>query len=341
MLVLLSALLFATTGTSRALGPTADDLSVGAVRVIVGGVALGLVALLVRRRIAGRTPLTGRPAALVAIGAAGVLLYQPMFFAGTRLTGVAVGTVLALGSAPVFTGILDSLVRRNRPGRAWYLSTTVAIIGLVVLVASGRTDGASVSIVGAGACLAAGFGYAVYASAAKALLDRNWTPVTTLGAMFGGAAVVALVVVAAAAVLPRTATVDISWVLAPGGWALALWLGLITVTVAYVLYARGLRTMSAATAATLTMAEPVAATILGVALLGEHPSLGAWAGVALIGCGLAILVVDTVRRRDPDRPTPETPRPDRPTPGTLSPDTRPAVAAIPAEPPASTDSVRR
>lgn len=330
MLVLLAALLFATTGTSRALGPAADDLSVGAVRVIVGGVVLGAIALCAvapRFRSSRTTPtsITGRSLALVAVGAAGVLLYQPMFFAGTRLTGVAVGTVLALGSAPVFTGILEGLLRRRRPGRAWLLSTTVAIVGLVVLVISGRSDGAAVSILGIGACLAAGLGYAIYASAAKALLDRDWTPGATMGAMFGGAAIVAAVLVAAGSALPSGPSIDVSWVRAPGGWALALWLGLITVTLAYVLYARGLRTMSAATAATLTMAEPVAATVLGIALLGENPSIGAWCGVALIGLGLAILVVDT-RRHRPD--TVEVPAP----PSNAPPSNAPPSIPLPSDP---------
>lgn len=296
MLILLSALLFGTTGTSRALGPAADDISVGAVRVVIGGIALGVVAVMLRGR-ASRTSVRELPPGLVAAGAAGVLVYQPMFFAGTRMTGVAVGTVLALGSAPVFTGILDRLVRGQRPTTAWYLSTVVAIAGLGVLVASGRTDGISVSFLGAGACLAAGCGYAVYASVAKALLDRGATPVAAMGSMFGTAAVVAVVMLLIATTLPRGASIDMSWVLSPGGSAMALWLGLATVTVAYVLYARGLRTVSAATAATLTLAEPVAATALGVILLGEQPSTGAVLGVVLIGCGLAILVIDTIRTR--------------------------------------------
>ena len=53
--------------------------------------------------------------ALVTIGGLGVLAYQPTFFLGTRLNGVAIGTIVALGSAPMITGLLDWALRRRFP----------------------------------------------------------------------------------------------------------------------------------------------------------------------------------------------------------------------------------
>ena len=110
--VLLASVCFGTTGTAQALGPDASSASVGAARILIGGGALGLVALALhvagRRR--GATGTSAAPTSgaatrhplpswlLVAIGALGVLAYQPAFFAGTAVNGVAVGTVVALGS---------------------------------------------------------------------------------------------------------------------------------------------------------------------------------------------------------------------------------------------------
>ena len=62
-----------------------------------------------------------------------------------------------------------------------------------------------------------------------------------------------------------------------------------TTTVAYLLYSAGLKNLPANEAATLTLAEPVTATIFGVTLLAEHPPLLTWVGALVVLAGLAIL----------------------------------------------------
>src|SRR3954469_19719025 len=106
VLVLLAAVCFGTTGTAQALGP--DGLApagVGAARILVGGSLLLLVAL-VRP---GAGPLTRVPRGPALTAAAAVAVYQLAFFAAVDDTGVAVGTIVALGSAPTLTGLLEWL----------------------------------------------------------------------------------------------------------------------------------------------------------------------------------------------------------------------------------------
>ena len=52
---------------------------------------------------------------------------------------------------------------------------------------------------------------------------------------------------------------------------MALWLGLATISIAYVLFTWGLSGLTAATAATLTLGEPLTASILGIVVLDERP----------------------------------------------------------------------
>ena len=40
------------------------------------------------------------------IAALGIAGYQPFFFGGVSKTGVALGTIVAIGSAPVWAGVL-------------------------------------------------------------------------------------------------------------------------------------------------------------------------------------------------------------------------------------------
>ena len=52
---------------------------------------------------------------------------------------------------------------------------------------------------------------------------------------------------------------------------MALWLGAVPTALAYILFASGLRHLPANEVATLTLAEPVTAALLGAVVLGERP----------------------------------------------------------------------
>ncbi|KRE21759.1 EamA family transporter [Agromyces sp. Soil535] len=299
--VLLASVCFGTTGTAQALGPEAGSASVGAARILIGGGALGLVALLLH--LAGRPRgATGTSAAptpgvaprhplpswlLVVIGALGVVAYQPAFFAGTEANGVAVGTVVALGSAPVITGALDWMLRRRYPGHRWLVATAIATSGVAILAAATDAGHAAADPLGLLASLGAGASYAVYTLAAKALLDRGWTPTGSMGALFGLAAV---------ASVPLLAATDASWLATGPGLAMALWLGLVATTLAYVLFGIGLRGLAPATVSTLTLAEPLTAGILGVAVLGETLTTGGIVGLAVLAAGIVVLATAGVQR---------------------------------------------
>src|SRR5687768_12737541 len=104
--VLLAAICFGTTGTAQALGPSGlDPAAVGAARIAAGGALLVAVAVLLRGGAALRPGRWARGP--VIAGAAGVAVYQVSFFAAVADTGVAVGTIVALGSAPTLAGALE------------------------------------------------------------------------------------------------------------------------------------------------------------------------------------------------------------------------------------------
>src|SRR3954471_7586897 len=98
-------------------------------------------------------------------------------------------------------------------------------------------------------------------------------PETVMAGAFGLGAVLLLPVLA----------LDHQVLTQPGGIALALFLGIVPTALAYVLFARGLKRMRAAETATPTLADPLTATLLGVAVLGET---FAPLGVGLILVGL-------------------------------------------------------
>ncbi|MGX1703452.1 DMT family transporter [Microbacterium sp. NPDC055357] len=295
--VLAAAVLFGTIGTAKALGPEgATALSVGMVRMVLGGIVLAVVAFSLAVRHARRDPLAARPRLgvrpllLMVLTGACLTVFQPLVFLGMERNGVAVGTVVALGAAPILAGLIEWAMTRRRPTATWLTATAVATVGVVLLGFGGdaRSDGGTDPI-GLLGSLGAAAAFAVIANAQRRLLDQGWDPSTVVGSMGASGAVLS------AAVLPF---VSLTWLGSAAGWALALWLGIATIGVAYTLFTWGLSGLTAATAATLTLAEPLTASILGIVVLGERLSPLAVGGLVVLGFGLALLAWGSRSPRD-------------------------------------------
>ena len=276
-MVLLAALLWGTTGTARALAPSdAAPLAVGAVRIAIGGALLVIIALVRGGLIGPRWPLG--PA---AVAATAVAIYQLSFFEGVARVGVAVGTILAIGSAPAFAGALGWLVLRERPTTRWLASTAIAVSGLVLLVLqSGTAISTPAAVV---LPLIAGAGYALYATASKQLL-RAGDAVSVAAIGFGGGALL---------LIPVLLVADLRWLADPRGAAVAIELGVFATALAYILFNRALVRLPVSWGATLSLAEPLTASLLGVIVLGESLTPLQLGGAGLVAAGLAALA--TVR----------------------------------------------
>ena len=268
--VLGSAALFGTVGTARVLlQPAAPAPGAAAARLIVG--AIGLVIW------AARTP-EGRAALLrlwrrPVIWAMGVTVaaYQLFFFLSMSRTGVAVGTLASLALTPFMAGLLGWALREGAPGFIWLASTILAVSG-VVLLTVGAGEGRDVLGIVFG--LLAGASYAFYTVFGVRLAHQGEHPSHVLAASF---AVSGLLLIP---VFLMSGTWWMSW----SALALILWLGLATTTFAYLLFGVGLRSLQPGHIATLNLAEPVFATLLGVFVLGE--ALG---GLGALGCVLVII----------------------------------------------------
>lgn len=278
LLVLFAAMLWGTTGTVQALAPpAATSAQIGAVRLVVGG---GLLLAYAAHRQGGsglRAGLRRGTWPLTVTGAAALAAYQLLFFAGLRTTGVAVGTLVALGSAPILTAVLG-LVLGERVRRVWAVATGLVLAGLVLLLLPGADDPSQ--LLGLLMALGAGLGYAVYTVIARLLLRRGVAGDAVVGLCFPLAAV---------PLLALQLRGDVSWLLSWQGLATAGWLGVAATAVSYWLWIRGLAHIHAATAATVSLAEPATATVLAVLVLGESVTGWGVAGMAAVVAGLVVL----------------------------------------------------
>ncbi|MFF5084544.1 DMT family transporter [Actinoplanes sp. NPDC000266] len=302
--VLAAATLWGTTGTAASFAPSAAPAAaIGAAGLVLGGLLLFLTDLRLVSRSASPlpsplassapSPLAPSPLAfplprrewpLVLLGAITVAGYPLSFYPAVARSGVAVATVITLGSAPVFAGLLAWLIQGARPARRWTIGTVAAIGGCAVLVLGPELvgGGAGMDVVGVVLALVAGLSYAAYTMVGGNLIARGHPSGTVMGTMLGLAGLLVLPVVLAG---------DPGWLLSARGAAVAVYLALVPTYAAYRLFGYGLRHTTATTATVLSLAEAAVAALLGVALLGERLSALSWVGLAVLAAGLAFLTM--------------------------------------------------
>jgi DME family drug/metabolite transporter len=243
-------------------------VALAAARLVIGGAVLALFAGAgIRQAI--------RPGLL--LGAVAVAAYQLCFFAAVGRTGVAIGTVVAIGSGPVFTGMLSWILHGRRPSGRWTVATTAAICGCAALIVGGGAQAGGQVVSGVLFALLGGLLYAFYVVTAARAIEDGGESNAVMGVMFGGAAVI---------MLPVLLFGGVDWLGEPRGLIAVLYLGLGTTALSYFLYGRGLRTTPVATAATLALAEPAVAALLGLVVLGERLTPISVAGLVLLALSL-------------------------------------------------------
>ncbi|MFC9927972.1 EamA family transporter [Streptomyces sp. NPDC127190] len=280
--ILASAVLWGTTGTAGSLAPAgAPAAAIGCAGLALSGLLLLLTARGARSLPAACTRAERR---LLVVGALAVAGYPVTFYPAVARTGVAVATVIALGSAPVFTGLLCWLTGRSRPTARWTGATAAAVLGCTLLVLGPTLSGATAptDLVGIALAAGAGLSYAGYSLIAGTLITRGHPSGAVMGVLFGAAGLLCVPLVLAAG--PH-------WLGTVRGAAVAGYLALFSGFLAYRLFGHGLRRTPASVATTLTLAEPAVAAVLGVTVLGETLPAASWCGLAVLALGLTALTL--------------------------------------------------
>src|SRR5829696_2615055 len=279
LLVVLAALCWGTSGVSGKI--VADRTDLGPLDIAWHRMAIGAVVLLIgfavcrRRRPAPTAPLTRGTSVRLALVAAGLAAYQLAYFAAVAEAGVSIATLVALGLAPLLIAVGAALLGHGRPDGATLAALTVALVGLVLLVGSSAGTDAGTAVV-LGAVLASGsaLGYAVVTLAGGGV--PAGVPVTLVG--FAGGAL--LLTPVALALGLRTTT-------EPLALAVLIYLGVVPSALAYALFFTGIKTVPGPVASIVTLVEPLTATALATAFLGERLAPAALAGGLLVLAAVA------------------------------------------------------
>ncbi len=287
LLVVLAALCWGTSGISGRVVADRSDLSsldIAWSRLAIGALVLLAAWAVTARRRTGRVAV-GRPVAvrLVLVGA-GLAAYQLAYFSAVARAGVSIATLVALGLAPLLIAVGSALLGHGRPSGTTLTALVVALAGLTLLVgvSAGADTGTAVLL---GTLLATGsaLGYTVVTLASGGV--PAGVPVTLVG-FGGGALLLTPAVLAAGLAVPSD----------PWAVAVLVYLGLVPSALAYGLFFTGVRTVPGPVASIVTLLEPLTATALATAFLGERLAPAAVAGGLLLLAAVAGLYVRELGR---------------------------------------------
>lgn len=276
LLILLGALCFSTSGTFQSFAPGgATPFTITEVRMFIGSLGLFLWCFATNSLNLSWKNLHWKYILLVAVS---LLLFQWLFFSSVLKIGVAVGTIIAIGSTPIWTAIIEWIIFSRIPSRRWCFSTLLAVIGIIAL--NWQSIGSGVSPIYSFLPLLAGLAYAGEIIFSKKAMENASAEVVMMFVML----FVALIN------LPTLFFFSIDWVFSLRGAFVSLGLGLVTATLAFTFFFSGARTTSAAVASTLGMMEPLGAAVWGIVLLHEPFGLLVFIGISLILISIFMLI---------------------------------------------------
>lgn len=292
--VLFASVVWGTTGTAATFAPQVGAAAIGAAAMGLGGLMQALYAWRGIRR--HRTALRGQMRLLV-LGGVAVAIYPLAFYGSMRLAGVTVGTVVTIGSAPLLSALIESLIDRARLSARWLLGAATGLIGMALLclakggipAGSGDAQGA---IPGVLLGLLGGLTYALYSWTARSVMLRGVRSDIAMGATFGIGATLLLPVLIATGGPFLT-----SW----GNAAVGIYMAAVPMFLGYLAFGYGLARVPASTATTLSLIEPVVAAVLAVLVVGERLTATGWLGVALIVSCLAVIALPVPATRQGPR----------------------------------------
>lgn len=247
---------------------------IGFVRLSIGALTLLILAPFFGGMIRNLPRLAVRPG--VWIMAASSASYQVFFFASVERSGVATAALITVGCIPVSAGIVGWIFLRERLSKIWFLSTAIAISGLVIAsLGELQTN----DVTGLLFAVAAGSGIGAYINAAKIEVRAGGHSMQLPGMAFLIGSIGLFFIV-------RTDLIQVQWTTQT--ILLAIYLGAVTMGIANGIQTVGLRGISPGVASTMMLADPVTAAVLGVVVLGEAVTLNGAVGLILVIIGLAM-----------------------------------------------------
>ena len=303
VMIITSAVLWGLYGTFVTI-LTSMGLSQNALvflRMLATSLPVGLLILLT-----DRSAFRVRPAdapLFMANGLLSLLFFVFCYTSAIKVTKIATAAAL-LYTAPAIVMVLSAILFREKLTPRKVFCCLLAVAGCALASGLGgelfggaggsaAADAGSAGISAAGSAapvtligillgLGAGLGYALYSIFSRIILDKGYSVYTNVFYSFGVAMLGFFALSCADGSIAQVSE-------SPSRTLLGLLCGLLTGSLAYVLYTTGMKGMETSRAAQLTTIEPVTAAILGSVLF--HQPLSVWeiAGIVMVVASVILM----------------------------------------------------
>lgn len=249
--LLISCLLFSVTRTLQQLAPEGHTpIVITEVRMLLGALTIFVWCVVTHKLPSNWSIVPWKP---MLIAVASVLFYQLLFFYSVAEVGVAVGSVVAIATTPLWAAVVAFFLFKKTPSKFWVVATALAIVGVFLINFGGGFQSQSVDwklllSVAAGLCYGAEI-------IAVGQVVKKINPETTMLLEMGLVAVL---------LLPVTFFFPTEWISTARGILVSLALGVVTAGIAYPCFTYGIKYTSPVVASILALTEPLMASALGI-----------------------------------------------------------------------------
>ncbi len=225
---------------------------------------------------------------IIAISIIGYVISIVTQETGTMLSTAQMGAIIT-STTPAFMVLFASLILKERLTLKKAISVSLATIGVITIV--GIDDINMSSMLGGISLTIAALTWALMSVLIKRVPSDYSQIVVTTYATF-----IAFIVLTPF-VISRLPQIDPNDLMDPTIWGGLLYLGIISTSIAFLLWNRGLQMLNASSGGIFFFFQPVVGTLLGWAILGETISITFWIGSVLILLGVLIVMID--RQEEP------------------------------------------
>ncbi|MCG8549592.1 MAG: DMT family transporter [Desulfobacterales bacterium] len=291
--VLIAAAMWGTTGTAATFAPNVSPIAIGSAAMGIGGILQALLAANLIYAFRSMIFMQSKP---LLVGSVAIGIYPLAFYSSMKLIGVAAGTVITIGFAPLASALLEWIVDKKKLTMKWVVGATAGKKGttLLCIAKSGHQHQAALTdvsndILGTFLGLMAACTYALYSHTAHKLMQKGIAGRAVMGTLFGLGGIILFPVL-----LYTGAPFLESW----SNAAVGIYMASVPMFLGYFFFGYGLERIPASKATTISLFEPAVATLLAVFILGEHLPALAWHGIALIVICLFVLIYPGWEKRD-------------------------------------------
>ncbi|MDG3084877.1 EamA family transporter [Vibrio hannami] len=284
MAVVAASFLWGTTGTAASFTLDVSPLATGAFAMGVAGILLVLRSF---RTLREDLPRLRDNLPLLCVGGLSVAAYPLAFYSSMRLSGVAIGTVISIASAPLFTVLLEKIINRKPIASKWVWSFCIGSLG-VILLSVGKQSGSiqysdsPYQLYGILLGILAALSYAVYSWSARELIVKGVGSSSAVSAQFG---------IAAFILLPSLYLTGENLFAGVQNTVVAIYMATVPMFLGYLAFGYALKKIEASMVTLITLLEPAVAVVFAVLIVGERFNLLALIGILLISVALLIQII--------------------------------------------------